>query len=810
MTSIQTTEIKNRIVVESGAVKIIAFAQQGPPGVGVPVGGTTGQVLAKNSNTNYDTEWIDVLGGLAYQGTWNASTNSPALTSSVGTNGYYYVVSVAGSTNLNGITDWQINDWAIFNGTAWQKIDNSEVALTWGSITGTLSNQTDLQAALDAKQNSLGYTPENVANKQTDLTASATKYPTVNAVNTGLATKEPTFTELPVAKGGFGQSMAESAFTTTSSTNNAALTPGYRVFRGSTTGSIAGFAAPSPASSVITLLHNDTSNSLQILHESSVATAANRIKTMTASTMVMPAQSFGMLIYSPADSRWHFTFINTVNSVSSPLLINATTGALSIQNANSSQSGAATAAQVTSWDAKIGGAGVDKAVAFFTATNAITGDQNFMSFNPTTRQFGVQVTAADSEAVIHAKSDVAQTLADPVSATAQLIEFVLPASPNSVNYTPVTPDLARPQGFAYATNIGGGSYSGGDIVDFEIRPLYDDGAGGVTYGVAVQQITSINDVNNFDIYYNWTAVIPTQNFTANKWQVLRQVNAGGYTDWQEFTVPNGTDSNSGWTTGTPPLHTPANDFLANGTTYGNNFYGTKNSPISTTIISGAYPSSYTDSNTGDAYKLDIAISGGDTDDGYNIDWNGTGYINASSGTITGAGPASFPAGSPTTTPTTYGYQSDGSALNRSYDFYNIQLSPLLYSVNPISQSVTDPNDAKYYYVELSFNTSTGYSKIVNTSNATGKVASATVLDDGVTSFPDGTGHSPTSLYAPALKAEGDVILGETSSNTLGFFGATGAARATGGSLTAGGTYNSTVQGMINTLWQMARSYNLLS
>jgi len=36
----------------------------------------------------------------------------------------------------------------------------------------------------------LGFTPENVANKQTDLTASATKYPTVNAVNTGLALKQ--------------------------------------------------------------------------------------------------------------------------------------------------------------------------------------------------------------------------------------------------------------------------------------------------------------------------------------------------------------------------------------------------------------------------------------------------------------------------------------------------------------------------------------------------------------------------------------------------------------------------------------------
>jgi len=57
----------------------------GAPGVGVPVGGTTGQVLAKNSATNYDTEWVDVSGG------------------------------------------------------------------AWGTITGTLSNQTDLQSALDGK-----------------------------------------------------------------------------------------------------------------------------------------------------------------------------------------------------------------------------------------------------------------------------------------------------------------------------------------------------------------------------------------------------------------------------------------------------------------------------------------------------------------------------------------------------------------------------------------------------------------------------------------------------------------------------------
>lgn len=61
----------------------------GADGVGVPAGGTTGQVLAKNSNTDYDTEWVDAATG---------------------------------------------------GGGA-----------VWGGITGTLTDQADLAAALDGK-----------------------------------------------------------------------------------------------------------------------------------------------------------------------------------------------------------------------------------------------------------------------------------------------------------------------------------------------------------------------------------------------------------------------------------------------------------------------------------------------------------------------------------------------------------------------------------------------------------------------------------------------------------------------------------
>ena len=79
-----------------------------------------------------------VLGALSYQGTWNASTNNPTLTSSVGTKGYYYVVSVAGSTNLNGITDWLVGDWAVFNGSVWQKVDNTETVTSVNGQVGAV------------------------------------------------------------------------------------------------------------------------------------------------------------------------------------------------------------------------------------------------------------------------------------------------------------------------------------------------------------------------------------------------------------------------------------------------------------------------------------------------------------------------------------------------------------------------------------------------------------------------------------------------------------------------------------------------
>ena len=106
--------------------------------------GNSGKFLTTNGSA---LSWASVAGGLSYQGTWNASTNTPTLTSSVGVNGYYYIVSTAGSTNLNGITDWQIGDWLLFNGSAWQKIDQSNLVTSVNGQTGAVSlTYTDVNA----------------------------------------------------------------------------------------------------------------------------------------------------------------------------------------------------------------------------------------------------------------------------------------------------------------------------------------------------------------------------------------------------------------------------------------------------------------------------------------------------------------------------------------------------------------------------------------------------------------------------------------------------------------------------------------
>lgn len=136
----------------------------------------------------------NAIGALNFKGTWDANANSPALASSVGTKGDYYVVGTAGSTNLNGISNWGVGDLATFNGSSWQRVeggaDLNGVNLSV-SGTSTLSNLTASTAlALNASKEIV-----SVTNTGTGNNVLATSPTVTTAVLSGVTT---------IASGGSG------------------------------------------------------------------------------------------------------------------------------------------------------------------------------------------------------------------------------------------------------------------------------------------------------------------------------------------------------------------------------------------------------------------------------------------------------------------------------------------------------------------------------------------------------------------------------------------------------------------------------
>jgi hypothetical protein len=73
-----------------------------------------------------------------YRGKWNASTGSPP--SSSPNDGDYWVVSVAGTTNLDGTASWSVDELAVYAGGKWQsqvKPNNAYISRIEGAWTGS-------------------------------------------------------------------------------------------------------------------------------------------------------------------------------------------------------------------------------------------------------------------------------------------------------------------------------------------------------------------------------------------------------------------------------------------------------------------------------------------------------------------------------------------------------------------------------------------------------------------------------------------------------------------------------------------------
>ena len=188
----------------SGAAgELIAFAST--TRLNAPIQDQLGRVGALDqiliSDTAGRVSWQNYTSGLTYTGTWDALNNVTApqgtpIVSSSGTNGEFYIVTLAGNTPLNGQPPapttpayWQVGDWVVFvedGGVGvWQKIDNSS------AITGTgTDNKITMWTGGATPSTSLtdSIMSQNAGNTTITVTGALTTTSNVNAGGSVIAT----------------------------------------------------------------------------------------------------------------------------------------------------------------------------------------------------------------------------------------------------------------------------------------------------------------------------------------------------------------------------------------------------------------------------------------------------------------------------------------------------------------------------------------------------------------------------------------------------------------------------------------------
>jgi len=146
-----------------------------------------------------------LLGAVVYQGTYDASSNTPALAApAVGNKGYYYVVNTPGTQQGLSLST---GDWVISNGTVWSKVSSSSpVTAVFGRSGNIVANTGDYNTAQVTETTNLYYTDARVAanstvigkedktNKSTNVVTDGSSdimYPSVKAVKTYVDAKVP-------------------------------------------------------------------------------------------------------------------------------------------------------------------------------------------------------------------------------------------------------------------------------------------------------------------------------------------------------------------------------------------------------------------------------------------------------------------------------------------------------------------------------------------------------------------------------------------------------------------------------------------
>lgn len=94
---------------------------------------------------------LTILGGggggsgvMEYKGTWNATTNTPALVDGAGSPGDVYKTTVAGTHNFgSGAIAFEVGEYVVYNGSTWEKDDTIDQVFSVFGRTGAVTPQND-------------------------------------------------------------------------------------------------------------------------------------------------------------------------------------------------------------------------------------------------------------------------------------------------------------------------------------------------------------------------------------------------------------------------------------------------------------------------------------------------------------------------------------------------------------------------------------------------------------------------------------------------------------------------------------------
>ncbi len=122
------------IITSANIVSALGYTPEDPANKGAANG-----YAPLNSSSIIDSMYLPAFTGIVYKGDWNATANTPTLTSGTGTVGDMYFVNVAGTHTLDGISSWSIGDQLIFgDDNIWHKTPNYSAVVSVNGAIGVV------------------------------------------------------------------------------------------------------------------------------------------------------------------------------------------------------------------------------------------------------------------------------------------------------------------------------------------------------------------------------------------------------------------------------------------------------------------------------------------------------------------------------------------------------------------------------------------------------------------------------------------------------------------------------------------------